>query len=139
MRRLLAIGSLVLIGQIGIAQDLRPHNSVKLNDTELDRVTAGGISASLDNSGVVRFQGETSTPRGPVQGIGDMTFLNGSNAGTTNVGSLTLSGQAQKNLSSLLNIVSLNSNLSVNMNLAIVSNNSYVGQLIQSSPAPKRQ
>jgi hypothetical protein len=134
MKHFLAIASLVLIGQIGIAQNLHQNSAAVLDDTALDRITAGGVDATLDK-GIVRFQGQVPTANGLVQATGDLALLKSSNAGNS-LGSITLNGSAQQGLNSLLNINAANSNISVLLNLN-VNINSTVGTLTQSNMLPK--
>jgi hypothetical protein len=126
MRRLLVLASLALFAQVGIAQSkVKP-----LSDAALDRVTAGGVTASLSN-GVVQFQGSVPTANGLVTGAGTLAVLTGPLTGT-NVGTLSLNGSAQQNLSSLVNINAVNSNINVLLNLN-VNINSTVGTVAQSN------
>lgn len=102
----------------------------------MDNVTAGGVQAGVDN-GVVHFQGQSQTPNGPVSAKGSMSFMNspiGSVNNTTTTGTLNLGGNAQQNLSSLVNINAVNSTISVLLNLN-VNINSTVGTLTQSNLA----
>lgn len=130
MHRFLIIASLALLTQAGIAQSA-PHKGHLLNDAALDQVTAGGFSAGITNSGDVIFQGSVPTKNGLVSAAGSMAFLSGSTTGT-NVGTLTLNGQAQQNLSSLVNINAVNSNIDVLLNLT-VNLNSTIGTLTQTN------
>jgi hypothetical protein len=66
-----------------------------------------------------------------VTGVGTLTVLKGPIAGT-NMGSLTLNGEAQQNLSSLVNINAVNSKINVLLNLN-VNINSAVGTVVQSN------
>src|SRR5690242_18165101 len=107
MRRNLAIAGIVLLAQVSLAQ---PHQKPKpMSDGALDQVTAGNISASASN-GVVKFQGEVPTANGLVSSAGTLAVQSSPLTGTT-LGSLTLNGNAQQNLSSLININAVNSKI----------------------------
>lgn len=127
MHRNLVIASLVLLSQMGICQTGRKPKP--MSDSTLDNVTAAGITASASN-GVVKFQGETPTPNGLVSSAGSLA-VQGSNTGTS-IGSLTLNGNAQQNLSSLININAVNSKINVLLNLN-VNINSTVGTIVQTN------
>ncbi|MEO6909346.1 MAG: hypothetical protein ABI158_00280 [Edaphobacter sp.] len=101
-----------------------------MSDSTLDTVTAAGITASASN-GVVKFQGEVPTPNGLVSSAGSLSVESGPLTGTS-VGSLTLNGNAQQNLSSLININAVNSKINVLLNLN-VNINSTVGSILQSN------
>lgn len=128
MHRNLVIASLVLLTQAGISQSSKKPKP--MDDITLSRVTAAGITANTSN-GVVTFQGQTSTPNGLVSGAGSLAVQSGPNTGTS-VGTLTLNGSAQQNLSSLININAVNSKVNVLLNLN-VNINSTVGTIIQSN------
>lgn len=128
MRRILAIAGMVLLAQVSLAQ---PHQKPKpMSDGALDRVTAGSISASASN-GVVKFQGEVPTANGLVSSAGTLAVQSSPLTGTT-LGNLTLNGNAQQNLSSLININAVNSKINVLLNLN-VNINSTVGSILQSN------
>jgi hypothetical protein len=136
MRRLLLVASLALLTQAGMAQNAVRQKPKPLSDAAMDRVTAagGGVTAGLSN-GVVTFQGSVPTNNGLVTGAGTLAVLTGplgSSTSTTNQGTLTLNGQAQQNLSSLININAVNSNINVLLNLN-VNLNSTVGTITQSN------
>ena len=126
MSRLLVLASLVLLTPAAIAQS----KAKPLSDAALDKVTAGGVTAGLSN-GVVQFQGSVPTANGLVTGAGSLSVLSGPLTGT-NVGTLSLNGSAQQNLSSLVNINAVNSNINVLLNLN-VNINSTVGTVAQSN------
>ncbi len=128
MHRKLVIASLVLFAQMGICQTGK--KPVPMSDSTLDNITAAGISATAAN-GVVKFQGEVPTPNGLVSSAGSLSVQSGPNTGTS-IGSLTLNGSAQQNLSSLININAVNSKINVLLNLN-VNINSTVGTIIQSN------
>jgi hypothetical protein len=128
MHRNLVIASLVLLTQVGISQTSR--KPTPMNDSTLDNVTAAGISATASN-GVVKFQGETPTRNGLVSSAGSLALQSGPVTGTS-IGSLTLNGSAQQNLSSLININAVNSKINVLLNLN-VNINSTVGTIVQSN------
>jgi hypothetical protein len=130
MSRFFMIVSLALLTQAGMAQSSIKYAAEPLNDAALDRVTAGGVSAGISD-GVVKFEGSVPTPNGPVTGVGTLTVLKGPITGT-NMGSLTLNGEAQQNLSSLVNINAVNSKINVLLNLN-VNINSTVGTVVQSN------
>jgi len=133
MRRLLMIASLVLLTQAGMAQNqTRVRTTAQpLSDAVLDRVTAGGVTAG-DTNGVIKFQGTVPTKNGLVTGAGTLSVLTSPMSSTTNQGSITLNGQAQQNLNSLVNINAVNSNVNVLLNLN-VNINSTVGTLTQTN------
>jgi hypothetical protein len=134
MRRLLLVASLALLTQAGMAQNAVRQKPKPLSDAAMDRVTAsgGGVTAGLSN-GVVTFQGSAPTKNGLVTGAGTLAILTGPlGSTTTNQGTLTLNGQAQQNLSSLININAVNSNINVLLNLN-VNLNSTVGTLTQTN------
>jgi hypothetical protein len=130
MRRLFLVASLALLTQAGMAQTTARHAPQPLSDAAMDRVTAGGITAGMSN-GVVSFQGSVPTKNGLVTGAGTLAVLTGPLTGT-NQSTLTLNGQAQQNLSSLININAVNSNINVLLNLN-VNLNSTVGTLTQTN------
>jgi hypothetical protein len=132
MHRNLVIASLVLLTQVGISQtSKKPKPAPKaMDDSTLSRVTASGITANATN-GVVNFQGETATPNGLVTSAGSLAMSTGPNTGTS-IGTLTLNGNAQQNLSSLININAVNSKVNVLLNLN-VNINSTVGTIIQTN------
>lgn len=140
MRRILVIAVLTLLSSAGLAQ-AGAQTPVKtkariqtkatpLSDAALDQVTAGTIEAGISN-GVVRFQGQTPTANGLVSSTGSLAIQNGPIGGTT-LGTLSLNGNAQQNLSSLVNINAVNSKINVLLNLN-VNINSTVGTLTQSN------
>jgi hypothetical protein len=134
MRRLLLVASLALLTQAGMAQNAiqQKPKQKPLSDAAMDRITAGGVTAGLSN-GVVTFQGSAPTKNGLVTGAGTLAVLTGPlGSTTTNQGTLTLNGQAQQNLSSLININAVNSNINVLLNLN-VNLNSTVGTLTQTN------
>jgi hypothetical protein len=115
-----------------MAQSAARHAPQPLNDAAMDRVTAGGVTAGVSN-GVVNFQGSVPTQNGLVTGAGTLAVLTGPLTGTTQSQStLTLNGQAQQNLSSLININAVNSNINVLLNLN-VNLNSTVGTITQTN------
>jgi hypothetical protein len=132
MHRNLVIAGLVLLTQVGISQTNKKPKStpVAMSDSTLDRVTASGISANATN-GVVNFQGETPTPNGLVSSAGSLAVQTVANSGTT-IGSLSINGNAQQNLSSLININAVNSKINVLLNLNI-NINSTVGTITQAN------
>jgi hypothetical protein len=130
MRRLFLVASLALLTHAGMAQSAARHTPKPLTDAALDRVTAGGVSAGL-NDGVVSFQGSVPTKNGLVTGAGTLAVLTGPLTGSSQ-STLTLNGGAQQNLSSLVNINAVNSNINVLLNLN-VNLNSTVGTLTQSN------
>ena len=130
MHRNLVIATLVLLTQVGISQSSKKPKPKPMDDSTLERVTAAGITANASN-GVVNFQGQTATPNGLVSSAGSLAMSSGPNTGTT-VGTLTLNGNAQQNLSSLININAVNSKVNVLLNLN-VNINSTVGTIIQTN------
>ena len=103
MHRTLVILGFMLATTAGFSQSAKKP----LSDAALDKVTAAGVSATVTN-GVVKFQGEVPTPNGLVTSTGTLAVQTAP-AGSTNLSSLTLSGNAQQNLNSLININAVNS------------------------------
>ena len=130
MNRLLAITGFTLLAHIGIAQSLVKHEMQPLTDSQMERVTAGGVSAGVNN-GIVNFAGSVPTANGLVSASGSLQKLT-SPLSAGSMGSLTLNGGAQQNLSSLVNINAVNSAINVLMNLN-VNINSTVGSIMQSN------
>jgi hypothetical protein len=134
MRRILVIASLALLTQVSMAQNRsKPVNKpagAPLTDAALDRVTAAGVNAGISD-GVVKFQGQVPTKNGLVSSAGSMALQTGPLTGTT-MNSLSLNGNAQQNLSSLVNINAVNSKINVLLNLN-VNINSTVGSVMQSN------
>jgi hypothetical protein len=113
-----------------MAQGVTGHKARALTDVQMDSVTAGGVSAAMNN-GVVNFEGSVPTANGLVSASGSLQKL-ATPLSTNNMSTLTLNGGAQQNLSSLLNINSVNSAINVLMNLN-VNINSTVGSIVQSN------
>jgi hypothetical protein len=142
MRRILVIAALVLLSPAGLtlagaqtpvrdqAQSRIQAKAKPLSDAALDQVTAGNISAGMSD-GVVRFQGQAPTANGLVSSSGSLALQSGPLGGNT-MGTLSLNGNAQQNLSSLVNINAVNSQVNVLLNLN-VNINSTVGTLTQSN------
>lgn len=126
MHRNLVIVGMLLLANVSIAQS----RSKPLSDTALDRVTAAGITAT-ESQGVVNFSGQVPTANGLVTSTGTLSIEKSSLSGST-LGTLTLSGSAQQNLSSLININAVNSKINVLLNLN-VNINSTVGSVLQSN------
>ena len=132
MHRLFVVASLALLIPAGMAQSAAKPKPKPLSDAAMDRVTAGGITAGMSD-GVIKFQGSVPTKNGLVTGAGTLAVLTGPLAGTTqNQGTLSLNGQAQQNLTSLVNINAVNSNVNVLLNLN-VNINSTVGTITQTN------
>ena len=131
MRLFFLIASLALLIPAGMAQSPARHKPQPLSDAAMDRVTAGEMTAGLSD-GVVKFQGSVPTKNGLVTGAGTMAVLTGPLTTIQNQGTLTLSGGAQQNLTSLVNINAVNSNVNVLLNLN-VNINSTVGTLTQTN------
>jgi hypothetical protein len=132
MYRSLVITTLVLLTQTGISQ---PHKKtatvpIPMSDSTLDHVTAAGISASASD-GIIKFQGQVPTANGLVSSAGTLAVQSAPLTGTS-IGSITLNGNAQQNLSSLININAVNSKINVLLNLN-VNINSTVGSILQSN------
>ncbi len=126
MRRILVIASLAILTQVGMAQSkMKP-----MTDGAMDQVTAAGITTDVSN-GAVNFQGQSQTPNGLVSATGSLGLQAGSISGTT-LGTLSLTGNAQQNLSSLININAVNSKINVLLNLNI-NINSTVAKLVQAN------
>ena len=131
-RTLLVIG-LLLATQSGVSQSRKKA----LDDSMLDRVTAAGVTTSVSPGNVINFSGEVPTANGLVSGIGSLV-VQAPNSTTTNttVGSINLSGNAQQNMNSLININAVNSAINVLLNLN-VNINSTVGTISQSNLSGK--
>lgn len=142
MRRILVIAALVLLSPAGLtlagaqtpvrdqAQSRIQVQAKPLSDAALDQVTAGTVSAGMSD-GVVRFQGQAPTANGLVSSSGSLALQSGPLGGNT-MGTLSLNGNAQQNLSSLVNINAVNSQVNVLLNLN-VNINSTVGTLTQAN------
>jgi len=139
MQRILVIAGMMLLSTVGVAQNATPTRAravpapakaKPLNDDALDKVTAGSVSAGFSN-GVVKFQGSTPTPNGLVSSTGSLA-VQSAPLNSNTIGTLSLSGNAQQNLNSLVNITAVNSKVNVllNLNVNIISN---VGTLTQSN------
>lgn len=134
MRRILVIAVMALLPAMGSAQS----KAKPLSDAALDRVTAAGSGAGITagvTNGVVNFQGQVPTANGLVTSAGTLAIQNSPITGTT-MGTLSLNGSAQQNLTSLVNINAVNSNISVLLNLN-VNINSTVGTVLQSNLSGK--
>jgi hypothetical protein len=129
MYRSIVVVALLLATQSGVSQSKKKA----LDDGMLDRITAAGVTATVSPTGVVNFSGAVSTPNGLVTGVGSLV-VQAPNSSTTNTttGTLNLSGTAQQNLSSLININAVNSTINVLLNLNI-NINSTVGTILQSN------
>ena len=129
MYRTLLVMGLLVATQAGMAQSRKKP----LDDATLDRVTAAGVSARISPNGVINFSGAVPTANGLVSGIGSLVVQPVSNSTTTTTtGSVNLGGNAQQNLSSLININAVNSTINVLLNLN-VNINSTVGTILQSN------
>jgi len=135
MYRTLLVTALLLATQAGVSQSRRKP----LDDSMLDRVTAAGVTTNVSPGGVVNFTGEVPTVNGLVSGAGSLVVQSPGNSTTnTTTGSINLSGNAQQNLSSLININAVNSTINVLLNLNI-NINSTVGTILQSNLNGKLQ
>jgi len=128
MYRTLLVMGLLLATQAGVSQSRKKA----LDDSMLDRVTAAGVTARVSPGGVINFSGEVPTANGLVSGIGSLVVQGASSSSTTTTGTVNLSGNAQQNLSSLININAVNSTINVLLNLN-VNINSTVGTILQSN------
>jgi len=129
MRRILVIAGMMLLTSSGFCQTSIQRRAKPLNDAALDRITAGTVTAGMSD-GVVKFQGQTPTPNGLVSSSGSLAMQAVPLSSTT--GTLSINGNAQQNLSSLVNINAVNSNINVLLNLNI-NINSTVGTLTQAN------
>ncbi|WP_260704858.1 hypothetical protein [Edaphobacter flagellatus] len=129
MRRILVIATMMLWTSAGLCQARVQRHAKPLNDAALDRVTAGTVTASVSD-GVIKFQGQTPTPNGLVSSSGSLALDSSPLSSTT--GTLSINGNAQQNLSSLVNINAVNSKINVLLNLN-VNINSSVGTLTQTN------
>ena len=142
MQRILVMATLAMLSSAGLAvagaqtpaapraHDKTVTKAKPLSDAALDQVTAGSVTAGI-SEGVVRFAGQTPTPNGLVSSTGSLALQSGPLAGNT-MGTLSLNGNAQQNLSSLVNINAVNSKINVLLNLN-VNINSTVSTLTQSN------
>ncbi len=126
MRRILVIAAMAFVTSVGMAQS----KAKPMSDNALDKVTAAGVSADV-SQGVVRFQGSVPTANGLVSSAGTLALQSGPLTGTS-MSTLSLNGNAQQNLSSLININAVNSKINVLLNLN-VNINSTVGTLTQAN------
>lgn len=133
MHRTLLVIGLLLATQTAVSQSRRKA----LDDSMLDRVTAAGVTTSVSPGNVINFSGVVPTANGLVSGIGSLV-VQAPNSTTTNttVGSINLSGNAQQNMNSLININAVNSAINVLLNLN-VNINSTVGTISQSNLSGK--
>lgn len=129
MQRILVIAGMMLLSSAGLCQTGVRKHAQPLSDAALDRVTAGSVTAGLSD-GVVKFQGQTPTANGLVSSSGSLAIQNVPLSSTT--GTLSISGNAQQNLNSLVNITAVNSKINVLLNLNININSS-VGTLTQAN------
>jgi hypothetical protein len=142
MKRILVMATLAMLSSAGMSvagaqtpAAARSHSRTvtkarPLSDAALDQVTAGSVSAGISD-GVVRFAGQTPTANGLVSSTGSLALQSSPIAGNT-MGTLSLNGEAQQNLSSLVNINAVNSKINVLLNLNI-NINSTVSTLTQSN------
>lgn len=129
MYRSIVVIGLLVATQTGLAQSKRRA----LDDKTLDRVTAAGVTVTASPTGVVNFSGEVPTANGLVSGVGSLVVqAPNSTTNNTTTGTINLSGTAQQNLSSLININAVNSTINVLLNLNI-NVNSTVGTILQSN------
>lgn len=130
MYRTLLVMGLLVATQAGMAQSKKKA----LDDATLDRVTAAGVTTRVLPGGVINFSGAVPTANGLVSGIGSLVVQPVSNSTTNNTttGTVNLGGNAQQNLSSLININAVNSTINVLLNLN-VNINSTVGTILQSN------
>ncbi|HEY4011267.1 MAG TPA: hypothetical protein VGM11_14020 [Acidobacteriaceae bacterium] len=130
MYRTLLVMGLLLATQTGVSQSKKKA----LDDSMLDRVTAAGVATSVAPGGVINFSGEVPTANGLVTGVGSLVVQapGSSTTTSTTTGTINLGGNAQQNLSSLININAVNSTINVLLNLNI-NINSTVGTILQSN------
>lgn len=120
---------LLLATQTSVSQSRKKA----LDDSMLDQVTAAGVTANVSPNGVINFSGEVPTANGLVSGVGSLIVqAPGSSTSSTTTGTINLGGNAQQNLSSLININAVNSTINVLLNLNI-NINSTVGTILQSN------
>jgi hypothetical protein len=129
MYRTLLVMGLLLATQAGVSQSRKKA----LDDSTLDRVTAAGVTARQLPGGVINFSGAVPTANGLVSSAGSLVVqAPSSSTTTTTTGTVNLGGNAQQNLSSLININAVNSTINVLLNLN-VNINSTVGTILQSN------
>jgi hypothetical protein len=129
MKRILVLAGMMLLTSAGLCQTGIQRRAQPLSDAALDRVTAGTVTAGVSD-GVVKFQGHTPTANGLVSSSGSLAMQAVPLSSTT--GTLSINGNAQQNLSSLVNINAVNSKINVLLNLN-VNINSTVGTLTQAN------
>jgi len=129
MYRSIVVVALLLAAQAGVSQSKKKA----LDDGMLDRITAAGVTVTASPTGVVDFSGQVPTANGLVSGVGSLV-IQAPNSTTTNTttGTINLSGSAQQNLSSLININAVNSTINVLLNLNI-NIDSTVGTILQTN------
>jgi len=129
MYRTLLVMGLLVATQAGVCQSKKKA----LDDSTLDRVTAAGVTTRVLPGGIINFTGEVPTANGLVSGIGSLVVQPASSTtNNTTTGTVNLGGNAQQNLSSLININAVNSTINVLLNLN-VNINSTVGTILQSN------
>lgn len=103
----------------------------KLDDAQLAKITAGGVSVQ-NNNGVIDFQFEGAAgSTHSVSGSGTVAPL-GPGAAASDLSQLILNDNAQQNLQSFININAVNSQVQLLINLT-VNVNSTVGTLLQNN------
>ena len=133
MQRILVIAGTLLLSSAALCQKPVPKRAKPLSDAAMDQITAGTVTAGISD-GVVKFQGQTPTANGLVTSSGSLAMQAVPLSSTT--GTLTINGNAQQNLSSLVNINAVNSQVNVLLNLN-VNINSTVGTLTQANLSGK--
>ena len=117
-----------IYSQSALSDEPTDEGRRELTDLELDNVTAGEQSVSPVED-LVAFSASKTTAAGTrVDVDGSFGLVDALDAGV--LGSLQLSGNAQRDLSSLINIIAVNSEINVLMNLNI-NIDSNIGQLNQ--------
>lgn len=106
-------------------------NMLEMTDEQLATITATGFSVDKSPAGVIGFSFDELTQGNvPVSGTGTLEIVE--SKGSSNVGQLSLSDNAQQNLQSLINVNSVNSAVQVLLNLN-VNINSVVESIDQSN------
>ncbi len=117
-----------LCSQTAISDEVADEGRRELSDLELDSITAGDQSVSpMDD--LVEFSASKTTAAGTRIDV-DGSFGLVDSLDSSVLGSLALSDNAQRDLSSLININAVNSDINVLMNLTI-NIDSNIGQLNQ--------
>jgi hypothetical protein len=104
----------------------------KLADQELDQVVGGDLTMqALDGAFQFAFNTSAGITGNGTLNVSGAPLSVSTNSVVLNQNSISLSGNAQQNLSSMVNIVAMNSIVNVLLNLNINLPNSVVGSITQ--------